>query len=549
MWSDGSAADVRHLLSTIARNAETGSWRAIHENCYDRLLSTEDKNHLVSLHSADDGTELILEVGWGTIEIATNVCDDLFEMKRKHERALRLVVDTAESIGMRVLGFGIQPRTEPTLQLLSPKARYGVMKDVIGHEWLSFTATASDQLHVDVERGEMTDVLNVSNAMSAVVIALCGNSSVYAGQKSSFVSSREGLMSAMSRHGMPERYFRSVDDYVDAICDLRYLMRPVKGGWRAIEGDVTFREHVAEFGADWTSFLAHDHYVWYSARARTKQRTVELRSACQQPFSDHMSAAALQLGIVEGASSILRYMNETFGCEHDGDAMHAMWENMLRMRRYAIRNGLSLKASKASTSFATMFGTNDKDGRYLMNDESSDAKQRLVSREEWRQGGFDDASFDLVDQNRDGYIDEHEWDNAALPRHLCEAAASNNVSRMQRLLIGLPHDEVVAASLAAARNDMTSLKDVLGVQTADFSAFPVPYDTYVRDVLNICNDALIRRGLGEEIFLSPLYERLDHGENPGQVARRLAGSEGMSALVEHCAIRPGLFDEESQAVL
>ena len=55
---------------------------------------------------------------------------------------------------------------------------------------------------------------------------------------------------------------------------------------------------------DWPGFLAHEHYVWHSTRPRTKQGTVELRAACQQPWSEHMAATALQLGLVEAMPEI-----------------------------------------------------------------------------------------------------------------------------------------------------------------------------------------------------------------------------------------------------
>ena len=155
-------------------------FKATHESAFDRLLTSKDTRHLVGLLSLNDGgTELTLEVGWGTIEIGTPVCENLFELRDVYESTLSLVTESAESLGMYVLGYGIHPRSAPTLELLSPKARYSVLKKVIGQDWLSFTVSASDQLHVDVSRDEITDVLNVSNMLSSVVIAMCGNSSVY----------------------------------------------------------------------------------------------------------------------------------------------------------------------------------------------------------------------------------------------------------------------------------------------------------------------------------------------------------------------------------
>ena len=35
-----------------------------------------------------------------------------------------------------------------------------------------------------------------------------------------------------------------------------------------------------------------------------------------------------------------------------------------------------------------------------------------IDRAEWRQRGYDDASFDHMDTNRDGKIDRAEWANS-----------------------------------------------------------------------------------------------------------------------------------------
>ena len=69
VWSDGSAADVRLLLSRIAEE-NPSRFRSTHESAFNRLLSSRDESHLVGLLAEDgSGTELTLEVGWGTIEV------------------------------------------------------------------------------------------------------------------------------------------------------------------------------------------------------------------------------------------------------------------------------------------------------------------------------------------------------------------------------------------------------------------------------------------------------------------------------------------------
>lgn len=54
VWKDGTAADVRLLLSTIAERSP-GHFKATHESAFDRLLTSQDSSHLVGLLSMRDG--------------------------------------------------------------------------------------------------------------------------------------------------------------------------------------------------------------------------------------------------------------------------------------------------------------------------------------------------------------------------------------------------------------------------------------------------------------------------------------------------------------
>ena len=90
---------------------------------------------------------------------------------------------------------------------MTPKPRYGMLHERIGPDWLSFTVTASDQVHVDVAEPEVVAMTNLGNILAPVVIALCGNSSMLAGQDAGCCSWREAGMGAIDaargRHGMP----------------------------------------------------------------------------------------------------------------------------------------------------------------------------------------------------------------------------------------------------------------------------------------------------------------------------------------------------------
>ena len=62
-------------------------------------------------------------------------------------------------------------------------------------------------------------------------------------------------------------------------------------------------------------------------------------------------------------------------------------------------------------------------------------------------------------------------------------------------------------------------------------------EALMRKVLDHCSEGLARRGLNEEVFLHPLYERLEKRVNPAQEAIAIATDGGMAALVDYATIR------------
>ncbi len=276
-----------------------------------------------------------LEVGRGTLEINTRPCAHLFELEQLHSEALRCLILVAHGLGGRVLGLGMQPQSPPGPGLMSPKQRYRAMFEIMGEDWLWYTVTASDQLHVDVARPEMISQLNLGLLLTPVVIALCANSSIYAGGIGDFCSTREGIVTQRgryaNRHGMPERAYLDTTDFVTRLSDLPYLLR--RHGPHLLPDGRPFRDIVREDGPDFDAFLLHDHYVWHSARLRTAHATLELRPACQQPPHQQMAAAALYLGIVEAADALQRYLNDSLAEES--------WARMGRYHVQSAQHGLA----------------------------------------------------------------------------------------------------------------------------------------------------------------------------------------------------------------
>lgn len=275
-----------------------------------------------------------LEVGVGTVEINTRPCRDLHEVRRLTEEAVVRLARQAARFGWRVLGYGVQPVTPPSLRIMAPKQRYQSLYRAMGETWLWYTVTASDQLQVAIARDEMVDMLNYGNLVTPVIIALCANSPVYAGQLSPYCSAREGVMAEIRaeehRHGMWARPVVDMADFVATLSQSTYLI--AKAGGEIVPSSHPFSAYLQEHGPDYPAFLFHDHYIWNSARLRAAYGTLEVRPACQQPWRSHMAASALILGLIEAMPVAYPWLRAELG--------EGWWDKMRVYHRQVIRFGL-----------------------------------------------------------------------------------------------------------------------------------------------------------------------------------------------------------------
>lgn len=322
VWPDGRAGDATLLWAPLLSE---GGFTVTYDDPQAGSL-------IVSLEAGN--TVYALEVGRGTIEISIGPYDDLWGLKAGFEDALRRLVRAAAARGLRLLAFGIQPRTPPTPSVMTPRVHYRALYGVLGAPWLRLTTTAADQTHVDICRAELLDAINWMNLLSGPMIALCANSSVYAGRVGGFVSGRERLLRDLGeqRYGMTPHRFGSVREYVSYLCDYPCYVLPSADGYRRVNRRFV-RAMSRAPGKAYDEFLWHEHYVWNSARARVKNSTIEMRPACQQPLSESLAANALSLGWVEMLPQLADFLTERLGPDP--------WPAMGRYRRAAVRQGLA----------------------------------------------------------------------------------------------------------------------------------------------------------------------------------------------------------------
>jgi gamma-glutamylcysteine synthetase len=319
---DGRAAEVSCLWEPLL--AEKG---------FTPLYNNPETHDLIVAVERGE-LNIAIEVGRGTIELSLGPYDDLWQLQSAFDQALALVVRAAESRGLSLLGFGIQPRTPASPALMTPRPRYSALHRAIGAPWLRLTTTAADQTHVDICRAELLDAINWMNLLSAPLIALCANSSVYAGRAGQFLSGREGLLRDLgeARYGMTPRRFYGLEEFIQYLCDYRCFILPDGSGFKQINRP--FANYISRRNESkrFDEFLFHEHYVWNSARARVANSTIEVRPACQQPPGESLAANALILGWVECLPQLADFFTDALGDQ--------TWPIMLQYRRAAVREGL-----------------------------------------------------------------------------------------------------------------------------------------------------------------------------------------------------------------
>ena len=65
----------------------------------------------------------------------------------------------------------------------------------------------------------------------------------------------------------------------------------------------------------------------------------------------------------------------------------------------------------------------------------------------------------------------------------------------------------------------------------------------VQELLEIATEGLQKRNLQEEVFLQPLYERLEQQQSPADIATAVFNAGGMEALLEHVSFKEKTYKE------
>jgi len=332
---DGTCGDLLQIWPLLADNGP-------------KLTEKREPNGmLVELRGKD--ALFVAEVGRGTVEIVVGPHATLHGTRDAHMRARDRLMEAVESAGQKLLGYGIQPRTPPCAPIMTPKQRYSVLHEALGEPWLWFTVTASDQVHLAVDRADAVEATRVAHMLTPVLVALCANSPISGARDLGVASSREARMgeihSDYGRHGLPAWPDRDWADITTRYSRQPWLVRARHGIYAPVKGSFDAwleRQPPPEDAGDtalesiFDDFLMHEHYIWNSVRPRTAHGTVEVRAACQQPLHESMTAAALGVGIAAGARALGKWLDDLLGPD--------AWQRMRHWHHTVVRDGLGAPA-------------------------------------------------------------------------------------------------------------------------------------------------------------------------------------------------------------
>ncbi len=279
------------------------------------------------------------DLGYPTIEVTTPPTQTLFDAEHRLDQILRLVVASCAANDCLVLGYGMQPLTPPSRELVTRSSRYLMYERFSKHRFVPsdvgadihlFTVTAATHCHIDVQLSEAVRALNVLNALAGVQIALTANSPIWKGSiDPGWKAPRETFYDRIYDpgewpSGLPcgvPRAFHDLDDYVGAVLDARVPLAERNGEALAMKSRaLTAREFmqapavcattiagdVVEIIPEPADIVAFAHFLEFDARLSPAHGTVESRISCAQPPGAAVEVAALALGLVENLAEAER---------------------------------------------------------------------------------------------------------------------------------------------------------------------------------------------------------------------------------------------------
>ncbi|MGC9455584.1 MAG: glutamate-cysteine ligase family protein [Phycisphaerae bacterium] len=347
--SDGTAAS-QETVDALWDYLQDRGWEAVTDTMVGKVVGARKPGE-------QNDTLASCETGYCKPEFSLAHVADLHRLADAVRDLRQELQPFCEKHRVRFLGYGIQPVSPPSEDLVMKKGRTSVWDKVFGanrvlaeedgDDMCLFTVNAASHVHLSVAKEEAVRAVNVLNGFSGAQLALTAHSSVWKGRvdpKYKCVAEMlwEWWMPETERVGVPEKRFDDLGDYVETVSGFRPVFVKREGRPVVLTDYDSFAEyfqHDEAVGSDSKGeevslspceqdFDVHSTCYWYNARL-SRYSTVENRTNDQQPPDDLLVIPALSLGLV----SALDEAEEELSA-HD-------WSKLQAAREVACREALA----------------------------------------------------------------------------------------------------------------------------------------------------------------------------------------------------------------
>lgn len=303
-----------------------------------------------------NNTVASFETGYCKPEFSLAHVGSLSDLDGSIESLREELEECADSTDSCLIGYGIQPVTPPSADLMMKKERSSVWDKAVpsntiipeteGDDVALFTVNAASHVHISVSEQEAVKAVNVLNGFAGAQIALMADSSVWKGDADSgYMCAAEKFWDwwepSKQRSGIPLTPFCDIEDYIQRIMGLAPIYIKRDGKPLIPQGYASFLDYYSEERARTVDLEGkpvqtapepadvdlHNSCYWYTARI-SRYYTVENRACDQQPPEDLIAPAALTLGLVSVLDEAWEELNR-----YD-------WSTLRDLREAACRNGL-----------------------------------------------------------------------------------------------------------------------------------------------------------------------------------------------------------------
>jgi len=304
---------------------------------YSNYILSASKKNVESAKNFDYNIDTITtDTGCCTLEIVLAPQNNLHSIKASLAKIIDLLTTYFDTQNCKILGYGIQPITPPARQLLMPKERYlffekfspnHIIPKSKGADAHLLTITASSQCHIQVDKKETIDAVNVLNAFAGLQIILHANSPIWNGKiDTNYKATRE----AFWKYCYPDRLnqmeippkFSNIEHY------LRYLLhfKPMlikRDRFLQILNQPTFKDFMLNETPTIAQTLQGEKrivqpkmedifdlnaFCYFNARLAPQYGTIESRMCCQQPPNASLAPTAATLGILTNLEEAKKMM-------------------------------------------------------------------------------------------------------------------------------------------------------------------------------------------------------------------------------------------------